>query len=160
MSKSEKAADQPAEKSVAEELIEAVRLCRSISRELDRAGAAALAAGGISQGQREVLDLLADAGEATAPEVTRRLGLKRQFVQQVLAESLKGGLVKTRTNPDHARSSFFSLSKDGKGAVNKVHAEQLKWARALSATLPAQAVHGYSKVQSAVAASLLADASA
>ncbi len=159
MSKPEKPADKPAEKSAADELIEAVRLCRSISRELDRAGAASLAAAGISQGQREVLELLADAGEATAPELTRRLGLKRQFVQQVLAESLKGGLLKTRTNPDHARSYFYALSKEGKTAVSKAHAEQLKWARALAATLSAQSVHGYAKVQSAVAASLLADAS-
>jgi DNA-binding MarR family transcriptional regulator len=67
----------------------------------------------ISAGQRGVLRVLSALGPATVPTIARERCVSRQFVQSLVNDLLKAGLVELIDNPAHQRSSLVSLTELG-----------------------------------------------
>lgn len=81
---------------------------------------------GISAAQRAVLEALATSGATTVPDLARRKGVTRQHIQ-VLANALAAaGLVHTRPNPAHQRSSLLELTDAGRRTFEAMRARETK----------------------------------
>lgn len=68
---------------------------------------------GMSAGQRAVLRDVVEEGPLTAPDLAAMRSVTRQAVQPVIDELSERGLVETRENPRHKRSSLVFATERG-----------------------------------------------
>lgn len=90
---------------------------------------------GLTAAQWQVLGFLED-GPATAAEVARRRGLRRQSVQETVNRLLGNGMLDRLPNPADARAPLLSPTRRAKAALRELGAAQVDWAEALAAEVP------------------------
>jgi DNA-binding MarR family transcriptional regulator len=83
-------------------------------------------ANGLSVGMRAVLEVLAEAGAVTVPELAARLELARQGVQRLVNELMGLGYVEVRDNPRHRRSVLIAVTPVGHGVFSRLRAAELE----------------------------------
>ena len=106
-------------------LYEVVRLTRPIVLNSARAVGAGVAEERITVGGRAVLELLHDSGALTVPQIARRLDLARQGVQRLANDLESVGHLAQQPNPDHKRSSLYTLTATGRELFERVHGAEL-----------------------------------
>ncbi|MFG1639111.1 MarR family winged helix-turn-helix transcriptional regulator [Amycolatopsis sp. NPDC049252] len=99
------------------------------------AGDALTAPVGLTAAQWQVLGFLED-GAATAAEVARRRGLRRQSVQETVNRLLRNGMLERLPNPADARAPLLSLTAQAREAMGELGAAQVAWAEELAAEVP------------------------
>lgn len=67
----------------------------------------------------QVMSVLSEA-VLNVPAIARRLGLTRQSVQRVVNDLTDAGLVSSKPNPDHERSSLVTLTKRGRRVMDEL----------------------------------------
>jgi DNA-binding MarR family transcriptional regulator len=71
----------------------------------------------------------------TAPQLGAHMGVTRQAAQKQLDLLMDDGLVASETNPAHARSPMYVLTRKGRSVYSATERLQTAWANQLSATL-------------------------
>jgi DNA-binding MarR family transcriptional regulator len=107
-----------------ERLYKAIKLLRPVHLNVNRTLEKMLAGTGITVAERAVLELLCDE-PLTVPEAARRLSMKRQFVQRIVAGLIKKDLVEKKPNPEHLRAYFCLPTPAGRDLFNIVHQREL-----------------------------------
>ncbi|WP_370969085.1 MarR family winged helix-turn-helix transcriptional regulator [Amycolatopsis sp. cg9] len=87
---------------------------------------------GLTAAQWQVLGFLED-GPATAAEVARRRGLRRQSVQETVNRLLRNGMLDRLPNPGDARAPLLSLTRRAKAAMRELGRSQVEWAEGVAA---------------------------
>ncbi|UWR16449.1 MarR family winged helix-turn-helix transcriptional regulator [Sulfitobacter sp. M368] len=94
------------------------------SRPLMQAAEAAVERGlegsGLTVRMRAVLEILADGGAATVPEIAQRLEIKRQYVQLMINDTHAAGFTEAVPNPRHQRSKLIALTETGQSLIAQV----------------------------------------
>jgi DNA-binding MarR family transcriptional regulator len=90
---------------------------------------------GLSVGVRAVMAMLHARGPMTVPQLGRAQALSRQFVQRMVNEAADSGLVASRPNPAHKRSSLIALTAQGERAIAALLEQERAALRALGAGL-------------------------
>ncbi|MEU2060754.1 MarR family transcriptional regulator [Streptomyces sp. NPDC013455] len=112
------------EDELAERLTEVFDLVGPLYRRVQRKVEEAAPIEGLSVGVRAVLDLLRARGALTVPQMGRTLALSRQFVQRMVNDAARQGLVEATPNPAHRRSSLIRLTGPGRAAIGAVRARE------------------------------------
>ncbi|MEV6831421.1 MarR family winged helix-turn-helix transcriptional regulator [Amycolatopsis sp. NPDC051102] len=99
------------------------------------AGDALTAPVGLTAAQWQVLGFLED-GPATAAEVARRRGLRRQSVQETVNRLLRNGMLDRLPNPADARAPLLSLTRQARAAMRALGEAQVEWAEEMAAEVP------------------------
>jgi DNA-binding MarR family transcriptional regulator/GNAT superfamily N-acetyltransferase len=73
-----------------------------------------------SLAEARVLYELAQAGEQTAAEIIRTLGMDKAHVSRIVARLRAAGLVKSRISPEHGKHKLLSLTAVGKRTFKKM----------------------------------------
>ncbi len=100
-----------------EKLYLGVQLTRPLLRNITARVETDLSGTGISVGQRAILEVLLVLDQATAPDITSALQLKRQYVARELQELIRNGLVESTPNPSHKTSHFYSMTGKARGTI-------------------------------------------
>jgi DNA-binding MarR family transcriptional regulator len=87
---------------------------------------------GLTAAQWQVLGFLED-GPATAAEVARRRGLRRQSVQETVNRLLRNGMLDRTANPADARAPLLSLTRRARAAMRELGVAQVEWAEGVAA---------------------------
>ncbi|MDQ7806348.1 MarR family winged helix-turn-helix transcriptional regulator [Amycolatopsis sp. A133] len=90
---------------------------------------------GLTAAQWQVLGFLED-GPATAAEVARRRGLRRQSVQETVNRLLRNGMLDRLPNPADARAPLLLLTRRAKEALRVLGEAQAEWAEDVAAEVP------------------------
>ncbi|MER6981691.1 MarR family winged helix-turn-helix transcriptional regulator [Streptomyces carpinensis] len=109
---------------VAERLTEVFGLVGPLYRRVQRKVEQQVPAEGLSVGVRAVLDLLRVQGPMTVPQMGRAQALSRQFVQRMVNDAARHGMVEILANPAHRRSSLIRLTDEGRAAISAVRARE------------------------------------
>jgi DNA-binding MarR family transcriptional regulator len=112
-------------------LYDVLRHVRPLTLNSARVVEAGLQRHGLTVGMRAVLEVLAEQGAATVPQVAATLDLKRQGVQRLVNELLARGHVEQQPNPRHRRSALITLTARGHRAFEAVRTEELSQLGAL-----------------------------
>ena len=76
---------------------------------------------------RGVLRNLIGRGPMTVPEIARLRPSSRQFVQRIVDELVRRGLVELRRNPAHARSRLVAITEKGSARVDAMLSRERRW---------------------------------
>jgi DNA-binding MarR family transcriptional regulator len=137
-------------------LYEGVQLVRPLLRHITKRVEADLAGTGVSVGQRAILEALLLLGRATAPQLTRVLDLKRQFVARELQDLHARGMVLQAENPAHKTSAFYSLTPESHALIAAIRArEQAAFAR-FAAGYSAEEIAAFHRIVTALNAGMKA----
>ncbi|MEU0007274.1 MarR family transcriptional regulator [Streptomyces sp. NPDC006314] len=117
-------ATEPSPDELAERLTEVFDLVGPLYRRVHRKVEEATPVEGLSVGVRAVLDLLRTRGPLTVPQMGRAQALSRQFVQRMVNDAARQGLVQSVANPAHRRSSLIRLTDPGRAAIGAVRARE------------------------------------
>ncbi|AYN43028.1 MarR family transcriptional regulator [Streptomyces dangxiongensis] len=109
---------------LADHLTEVFDLVGPLYRRVHRKVEQAAPIEGLSVGVRAVLDLLRARGPMTVPQMGRAQALSRQFVQRMVNDAARQGLVESVANPAHRRSSLIRLTGPGRAAIAAVRARE------------------------------------
>jgi DNA-binding MarR family transcriptional regulator len=74
----------------------------------------------VTVGMRAVLEFLQGQGPTPVPRIARSRFVSRQHIQSLVNALLERGLVETRRNPAHKRSSLVVLTKAGKQLIRRM----------------------------------------
>jgi DNA-binding MarR family transcriptional regulator len=96
-----------------EAVSEVVRLLRPVVRYVGRSLGRRLAGTGLSPAAWSVLEVLAELGPQTVPEIARGWTVGRQNVQRVADVLIRRGLVERVRNAGHRRSVRLGLTPEG-----------------------------------------------
>ena len=116
---------QPETLSPAEQLYAAIQLTRPLLRQITSRVEADLSGTGVSVGQRAILEVLLAIGPATAPEITRILEVKRQFVGRELKNMAANCMVSTIDNPRRKSSLIYSLTKESRRVIEGIRSREM-----------------------------------
>ena len=72
--------------------------------------------------------------------IARNMGLTRQAVQRVVDEMRADGFLRLEPNPHHRRASLVTMTDPGMSTYRAASERQERWAEALVADLPPEAV--------------------
>jgi DNA-binding MarR family transcriptional regulator len=75
-------------------------------------------------------------GGATASQIARGLGLRRQSVQRLVDVLAGEGIVLLEDNPNHRRAKLVRLSRKGHAIQRKLKKLQVQWANDIARDLP------------------------
>ncbi|MFC4063299.1 MarR family winged helix-turn-helix transcriptional regulator [Actinoplanes subglobosus] len=84
-----------------------------------------LRADGVSVGMRAVLEMLAERGPMTVPDIADRLDLARQGIQRHVNDLTALGWVESHDNPAHRRSVLIAVTAAGAELFARVRAGEL-----------------------------------
>ncbi|MFE3172335.1 MarR family winged helix-turn-helix transcriptional regulator [Amycolatopsis sp. NPDC059090] len=98
------------------------------------AGDALTAEAGLTAAQWQVVGFLED-GPATAAELARRRGLRRQSVQETVNRLLRDGMLSRADNPADARAPLLRLTAKAQAALRILGSRQAEWADAVASGL-------------------------
>jgi DNA-binding MarR family transcriptional regulator len=96
-----------------ESVYEVVRMLRPVVLQVARVLDGRLRAQGLTPGARAALELLAEDGPQTVPDIARRWTLGRQNVQRIADMLIARNLVERVENPGHRKSARMSLTPEG-----------------------------------------------
>lgn len=130
-----------------EKLYRAIQLTRPLLRHISAYVEQELGDSGVTVGQRAVLEVLYTDGPMTAPQLTQKLELKRQFVARMLAEATDAGLATQQANPEHARAHFHVLTDAGHGAIARIREHEMKRLLELEALFTVEEIETHYRVQ-------------
>ncbi|NKX44639.1 MarR family winged helix-turn-helix transcriptional regulator [Roseicyclus persicicus] len=138
-------------------LYEGVQLVRPLLRNITKRVEADLEGTGVSVGQRAILEALLGLSRATAPQLTRALDVKRQFVARELQDLHARGLVEQTGNPAHKTSAFYSLTPGSHALITAIRArEQAEFAR-FAAGYAREEIEAFHRIISALNAGMKTD---
>ncbi|MEU5087790.1 MarR family transcriptional regulator [Streptomyces sp. NPDC021356] len=125
----------PPQDAPAERLMEVFDLVGPLYRRVHRKVEQTAPIEGLSVGVRAVLDLLRAHGPMTVPQMGRAQALSRQFVQRMVNDAARHGLVESVANPAHRRSLLIRLTAEGRAAISAVRARELALLRRVDGDL-------------------------
>ncbi|WP_120503642.1 MarR family winged helix-turn-helix transcriptional regulator [Sulfitobacter mediterraneus] len=110
------------------------------SRPLMQAAEAAVERGlegsGLTVRMRAVLEILADGGAATVPDIAQRLEIKRQYVQLMINDTHAAGFTEAVPNPRHQRSKLIALTEVGQSLITQVMQREKELLKRIGGDLP------------------------
>lgn len=106
---------------------------------------------GLTVGTRAVLELLADSGPATVPDLARTLDVSRQATQRLANELVRAGYAETAPNPRHRRSVLVRLTRAGSDSFAAIHRQEIEQLATLAPGCSDEDVATAVRVLSAVA---------
>jgi DNA-binding MarR family transcriptional regulator len=110
------------------------------SRPLTQAAEAAVERGlegsGLTVRMRAVLEILADGGAATVPDIAQRLEIKRQYVQLMINDTHAAGFTEAVPNPRHQRSKLIALTEAGQRLITQVMQREKELLKKIGGDLP------------------------
>ncbi|MGW3209952.1 MarR family winged helix-turn-helix transcriptional regulator [Streptomyces sp. NPDC001135] len=118
------ATTEPSPDELAERLTAVFDLVGPLYRRVHRKVEQTAPLEGLSVGVRAVLDLLRTQGPLTVPQMGRAQALSRQFVQRMVNDAARRGLVESVANPAHRRSPLIRLTDPGRAAIGAVRARE------------------------------------
>lgn len=136
--------------SLAEKLYAGVQLTRPLLRNITARVEADLLGTGISVGQRAILEMLMIVEQATAPEISSALELKRQFVARELKELSGRGDVVQIENPRHRRSVFYRLTSECKKTMTDLRRREMEQFAEFTSRFSAEEIEAFLLIQSAL----------
>ncbi|MEV4598793.1 MarR family winged helix-turn-helix transcriptional regulator [Amycolatopsis sp. NPDC049253] len=89
---------------------------------------------GLTAAQWLVLGFLED-GPATAADLARRRGLRRQSVQETVNRLLRNGMLTRAPNPADARAPLLELTPTAQSALHDLGVRQAQWADEVASAL-------------------------
>jgi DNA-binding MarR family transcriptional regulator len=102
------------------ELNRLIQETRGFFHDLEDVSAGILAEDGLTPHQRRLLMSLRKHRQCTVPHLARRNGVSRQYVQTVMNELARHGLVVFRDNPAHKRSRLLALAPEGERRIRAI----------------------------------------
>jgi DNA-binding MarR family transcriptional regulator len=139
-----------------EHLYQMVWMSRPLMQAAEACVEQGLAATGLTVRTRAVLEILAQYGELTVPEIALRLEINRQYVQVMVNEALASGFAEQRPNPRHRRSPLLALTNQGQELINRVISQEMTRIEAISADFTEAEIATALHVVAAVTAKLKA----
>ncbi len=91
---------------------------------------------GITVADRAVLEFLYPDEELSVPEIAKRYQVSRQHVQVTVNGLLKVGLLATKSNPRHKRSSLIVLTYEGRAKFRKIKKQDIQIVEKLFSRVP------------------------
>ncbi|WP_238936031.1 MarR family winged helix-turn-helix transcriptional regulator [Sulfitobacter mediterraneus] len=91
---------------------------------------------GLTVRMRAVLEILADGGAATVPDVAQRLEIKRQYVQLMINDTHAAGFTEAVPNPRHQRSKLIALTEAGQRLITQVMEREKELLQTIGSDLP------------------------
>jgi DNA-binding MarR family transcriptional regulator len=107
----------------------------AVNGRLIRIGDKMSAAVGLTTARWQVMGLL-QYGPATAAQLARERGLRRQAVQQTVSKLQAEGMVKIGPNPRDRRAPLVHLTTRGKQALEEIYPIELRWIEQLATLVP------------------------
>lgn len=105
---------------------EVIRRVRPLYRVLVSAVDRSLEGTGVSVALRGMLEHLAESGPMTVPGLARAHSVGRQFVQRMIDQAERDGLVERQINLAHRRSVLFALTRKGRETFEMIRKRELK----------------------------------
>lgn len=136
--------------SPAELLYAGIQLTRPLLRNIAARVEADLSGTGISVGQRAVMEVLLNVEQATAPEITEMLQVKRQLVARLLQEMLARQMVETLPNPRHRRSHFYRLTTASRKQISEIRAREMTDIADFAQRFSDDEIRAFHRIQSAL----------
>ena len=110
------------------------RLFRALAQESSRM----LEDLGVSAADRAVMEFLYPDRQLSVPAIAAQYQVSRQHVQATVNSLLEAGLVETRENPRHQRSSLIVLNASGRKLFDRISKRESKVVDALFAEVSAR----------------------
>ncbi|WP_108862056.1 MarR family winged helix-turn-helix transcriptional regulator [Ruegeria sp. Alg231-54] len=136
--------------SPAEMLYAGIQLTRPLLRNITARVEADLDGTGISVGERAILEVLLAVQQATAPEITQILQVKRQLVGRLLKDLVARGLLKSIPNPQHRTSNFYRLTEQSKAVIETIRATEMARMAQFVERFTEEEIRAYFEVQSTI----------
>ncbi|MES0870115.1 MarR family winged helix-turn-helix transcriptional regulator [Pseudovibrio denitrificans] len=133
--------------SKTELLYAGIQMTRPLLRTISMRVEADLEGTDLTLGQRAVMEAALVLEQATAPELTDFLQLKRQFVAKMLKELLDKKMVEQLSNPRHKRSVFYRLTPAGKALIKKVRTAEMNKVEEFAQSFSDEEVETYYRMQ-------------
>ncbi len=137
-----------------EKLYAGIQMTRPLLRNITARVEADLTGTGVSVGQRAILEVLLALGPATAPEITKKMDVTRQFVGRELKELLASGLVKAKENPNHRTSKFYGLTPESRAIIHAIRKRESATIASFSEQFSEEEIAAFYKVLSALNAEM------
>lgn len=131
-------------------LYQAVQATRPLLRHITSTVEAGLEKHNISVGQRAVMEVLLEQPLSTAPELTRYLDLKRQFVARMIGELEQKALIASVPNPSHKRAHRYQLTKAGETAIRDIRQSETETLSEFLGAFSASDIATHHKIQTAL----------
>jgi DNA-binding MarR family transcriptional regulator len=109
-----------------ERIYELLRQVRPLTLSSARVVESRLRDHGLTVGMRAVLEIVAESGPATVPELARTLDVSRQATQRLANELVRAGYAQTVPNPRHRRSVLLTLTRAGSDTFAAIHRRELE----------------------------------
>jgi DNA-binding MarR family transcriptional regulator len=90
-----------------------VRRARSLAKNTNESG-------GVGEGERTVMRLLAEEGGMTVPALARASATTRQNVRVVVNRLVATGLARQALNPAHRKSPLIQMSDEGRARLDRL----------------------------------------
>ena len=119
-------APQPA-KDGRQSILELNRLIsetRGLFHDLEEVSEIILARHDLSPQERRLMMTLRKHRRSTVPQLARKRGVSRQYVQVTMNALTRRGLVFFRENPDHKRSRLLELTQQGEERIREIMARE------------------------------------
>ncbi|WP_120631368.1 MarR family winged helix-turn-helix transcriptional regulator [Ruegeria sp. EL01] len=136
--------------SPAELLYAGIQLTRPLLRNITARVEADLDGTGISVGERAILEVLLAVQQATAPEITQILQVKRQLVGRLIKDLVERGLLKSIPNPQHRTSNFYCLTEQSKAVIERIRATEMARMTQFVERFTDEEIRAYFVVQSTI----------
>ncbi|RED52275.1 DNA-binding MarR family transcriptional regulator [Aestuariispira insulae] len=133
-----------------EPLYQAVQQTRPLLRHITGAVEAGLDETGLTVGLRAILEGLLLTGEASLPELTARLQLKRQFVHKMLGEGQEKSLVEALPHPRRKNGHHYRLSPQGRNLIEEIRARELRAMATFAQGFSSREIAAFIRVQAAL----------
>jgi DNA-binding MarR family transcriptional regulator len=129
---------------------EILRHVRPLVLNSARAVEAALRDDGLSVGMRAVLEMLAERGPMTVPDIADRLDLARQGIQRHVNDLAGLGWVESRANPAHRRSVLITTTPAGAELFTRIREAELSRLDRMAAECTAEEIAAALRVLAAL----------
>ena len=119
-------APQPA-KDGRQSILELNRLIsqtRVFFHDLEEVSRIILARHDLSPQERRLMMTLRKHRRSTVPQLARKSGVSRQYVQVTMNDLARRGLMVFRENPDHKRSRLLELTRQGEERIREIMARE------------------------------------
>ena len=103
-----------------------LRHCRPIVLSSARVVESGVRDRGWTVGTRAVVEVLAEAGPLTVPQLASRLLLARQNIQRHVDDLIRLGHARSCPNPAHRRSVLIELTEPGLAAFREIRGSELQ----------------------------------
>lgn len=128
------------------ELNRLITATRGFFHDLEEVSSSILARHGMTPQERRLLMTLRKHRLCTVPQLARKRGVSRQFVQVTMNALAKRSLVAFKENPDHKRSRLLSLTERGEALILGVMAREGEALQRVAAQLKSDEVKEAVKV--------------